>query len=398
MAKKTNENVPAGTGIDQEKALPFLVEGNGLLARRRFEDAIDVLREGAKIDRRNPEFFSRIGIASLFLDYLDDAERYFDRALQLDPDHEEAKNGLLFVYMRTDRVSDATEMLCDVIKRNPKNRKAKKNFTKLKSAESVEKLLATLHPEDFVTLPRQSRIRLSDSGSARLRYVSLAVILLGVLALLGRFGPRLCTKPPIRFPWGRSDQIRDPLYPGNLPLHTDIGQRLSRALTAARDSGLVLGDGEGSQLVARIKGLIDNQEYNEGRYYFNKILASQPDDITLTMASNIGRFLREPDPAALKFNPRVDEIAGSPWLFPGVHVKWFSRAVQLTNGFFLQVAPARYHNGTNDNIDVVVVGRNIPPRVRGRKVEVFGDVLGVDRRPDGGRDLVFIRLKQIREF
>ncbi len=200
MAKKTNENEPAGAGVDQEKALPFLEEGNGLLSRRRFEDAIDVLREGAKIDRRNPEFFSRIGIASLFLDYLDDAERYFERALQLDPDYEEARSGLIFVCMRTDRVSDATEILCDVIKRNPGNKKAKKNFARLKNAESVEKLLAMLHPEDFVTLPRQSRIKLSDAGSRRLRYISLAVILLGVLALLGRFGPRLCNKPPIRIP------------------------------------------------------------------------------------------------------------------------------------------------------------------------------------------------------
>jgi hypothetical protein len=150
--------------------------------------------------------------------------------------------------------------------------------------------------------------------------------------------------------------------------------------------------------VARIKGLIDNREFNEGQYFFNKILASSPDDITLTMASNIGRFLREPEPDTLKFNPRVEEIVESPCFFPGVHVKWFSRAVQLTNGVFLQIAPARYHNGTNDNIDVVVVGRGLSPRLKGRRVEVFGDVLGVDRQPDGGRDLVFIRLKKIKQF
>lgn len=401
MEKKNSGTKPLQDEIrsDREKAAPFLEEGDTLLASRRFEDAIDLYREGAKIDRRNPEFFTRIGIACLFLDYLDDAEKYFNRALALDRDHEEARNGLTFVYMKTDRVPDATELLCDVIKRNPGNRAAKYNFERIRNAESLEQLLIRIHPEDFVRLPKKSRVKLSDRSSRRLRFISVFIISFGIIVLFARFGPQMCSKPPINIPWGRSGRVRDYRYPGSIPLNTDIGRRLRRAVNTKYDtSGQILADGEGGQMVARIKGLMDNREYNESRFVFNRLVTSNPDEITLTMASNLARFLRDPDADSLKFNPRASEIADRPWLYSGIHVKWFGRAVMRTNGVFLQVAPARYHNGKRDNIDVIVIARDLPAYIRNTKVDIFGEVIGVDKQGEGKRDLVFLKLKKMKQF
>jgi len=398
LVKKSRTEAGNEIITEQEKAAPFLEEGTALLSRRRFEDAIDLLREGVRIDRRNPAFFIKMGIASLYLDYLDEAERYFQKALQLVRDNAEAMNGLAFVYMKTDRIADATEVLCDLLKQYPKDKIAKKNFERIKESASIENLQVVIHPSEFVPLPKLVRFKQSETSRRTLRFLSLSIIIFSAFMLMVEFGPRFCSRPPIRIPWGEARQ-RSYRYPGEVPLNTDIGRRLKRAVNRKYDtSARVLGDGEGSALVTRIKGLLDNREYNECRFVFNRLMSSSPDDMTRTMVSNLVRFIRDPDPDSLKFNPTADSITSSPWLYSNVYVKWFSRTVMQTNAVFLQIAPARYHNGKKESIDVVVVGRDIPRLMAGSRVEVFGSVLGVDSPGGGKRDLLFIMLKRLKQF
>ena len=399
MAKKNRTEAGTDIRTDQEKAAPFLKEGTELLAGQRYEDAIDLLREGVRIDRRNPLFFIRLGTAALYLDYLDEAERYFQKALQLVRDDEQAMNGLSYIYLKTDRSADAAEMLCDLLKLYPKNKIARKNFNRIKESDSVENLQILIHPSEFIPLPRIERFRQSEGSRKRFHILSYSVISLSAFVLFFKLGPSICSRPPIRIPWGKGDRKVNYRYPGDAALNTDIGRRLNRAVNANYNTGgNILGDGEGSAMVTRIKHLLDNREYNETQFVYNKLMVSSPDIMTMSSASNLIRFYRDPDPDSLKFNPTADSITEKPWLYSRVYVKWFSRTVMHTNGVFLQVAPARYHNGKKDNIDVVVVGRNIPRLYKGSKVEVFGSVLGVDRQGKGNRDLVFILLKRLKQL
>jgi len=364
---------------------PRIGEGEKLLSVRRFADAYDILDQALTDDRRNPHINVLMGIACLYQDFLEDAEHFFRKAIELDLDNTEARSGLAFVLLRKDHAAEAAEELCDILRVRPYHPFARKRFKELKSAPSLEAYIANLHPSMFVALPAKQffgslkKIKIPSA----VRRIAIGIILGCVLLLMFLFASRQGETPAWRLFDNAARKAPDPYFPSASILETDMGKSLSRAIrSAANPPEIFISDNEVSSLLTRARQLLLDEEYNEARYVVNRILASNADRISLHTAQQLDAFLKEPLPEKMYFNPRVDEVWDEGPLYRGVYVKWLTQVVRATNGVFLQVAPARADGNENDAIQVVVVEENAQVYPSGTRVEVFGDILGVDAVSD----------------
>jgi len=376
---------------------PRIAEGERLLSLRRFADAYDVLDKAQAGDRRNPRISVLLGIACLYQDFLEDAEHFFRKAVELDLDNTDARSGLAFVLMRTDRVAEATEELCDILRVRPMHTFARKRFKELKKTASIEAYIAGIHPSMFVALPARKRFGFLEKIHIPpvFRRIAIVSILLCVAVLV-----YLCTarRQGVSF-WDQlfspKTSAPDPYYPSGTILETDLGKSLSRAIqAAAHPPEIFLSDPEVSSLLTRARQLLNDGEYNEARYLLNRLLASNADRISIDLARQMDAFIKAPSAERMHFNPDVPDVFDEGFLYRGVYVKWLTRVVQATNGVFLQVAPARYHGNEDDSVQVVVVEENAHAFTGGTTLEVYGDVLGVDTL-DTKQKVIYIHAKQV---
>ena len=383
--------------ISRDEAGLLIDEGRSLLAARRFADAWEVLDRASRLDKRNPGIHTLLGIASVYQEYLDDAREYFEKAVELDRDCAEARCGLSYVLMRQDHVAEATEELCDVLKTHPRHAIARRRFAELKAANSIEAWIAGLHPSMFVALPKAARRWKTPAWfpASKARRVAIGVMLACITLLMF-----MC----VHNKWfflerhaGAGTGLKpDRYYPASIPLNTDIGRRLNRALqSSSQTKEIFLSDDEVSSLLTRAQALLKSGEHNEARYLLNRLLASNADRVSLDVAKKLDAFVKSPQPERMHYNPEIDDVVEHGALFRGVYVKWLTRVVQRTNQVFLQVSPALSHRSSDRSTRVVVIDRSPVLHKPGATVEVYGEVLGVDAQ--GGDDrIVFIEGKQMR--
>jgi tetratricopeptide (TPR) repeat protein len=383
----------------QQEAKFLINEGKSLLAARRFADAWEVLDHALRLDKRNPEINTLLGIASLYQEFLSDAGEYFRKAIELDRDNADARCGLSYVLMRQDQVAEATEELCDVLRIFPRHTIARRRFKELKTVHSIDAWVAGLHPSMFVAIPKASRKWKTPAWFpvARGRKSAIVIILLCLSILTFT-----CVKNKwffLRRTGGDGGSMQmDKNYPAAIPLNTDIGLRMSRALKASRSPAeIFLSDAEISALLTRAQALLKTGEDNEARFVINKVLASNADRISLDVAKKLEGFVKAPNLEKMRYNPDLTDVIEYGPLFRGVHVKWLTRVVRRTNQIFLQVAPARFHGSTDSRVKVVVVDRSLEQQKAGSTVEVFGEVLGVDvLSPEDS--VIFIEGKSMRNL
>jgi len=379
---------------EASKPDPRVAEGERLLSNRRFADAFDVLDQALAADRRSPRIIVLMGIACLYQDFADDAEHFFRKAIELDYDNTDARCGLAYVLMRSDRAAEATEQLCDILRVAPHHRFARKRFQELKEAPSIEAYAAGLHPSQFVALPEKKRFEFVNNLNVPpyVRRIAIGIIVVCIALLIYI----LASQDSGYWKWGAGDDgALDPNFPSGTVLDTDIGKSLARAMKAAENPPeIFLSDPEVSSLLARAADSLKFGNYNEARYILNRILASNADHISMHTARQLENFLKAPDPGKMDFNPELTAIDQEGPLYRGVYVQWLAQVVRATNGTFLQVAPARYHGSEDDSIQVIVVDDNAHNYARGATLEVFGDVLGVDKIADK-KHVVYVAGKRL---
>ena len=393
---KENKLVGNEIPIDKRRSAVHYGEGLRALSTRRFNDALELFELALKFDRRNPYAYSKMGIACLYLDYLIEAERYFDRALKLDRDNTEAMNGKSFVLLRSDNTIEATDLICDVLKVDPGDRLAKSNFKALKEAENLDAYIAGIHPSEFVKLPKRFFLKKNNSKAIRfLRVISWFTIIAGLFVVgFYYFNPLR-----ILLLKGRNKPSSNPgyYYPANIQLKSKITESYKRALTGAHDtSDAVLSDEVISRLITRMRSLIQNREYNEALMILNKIMVSNADDTAKSIVKNLKKFIGIPNKDKLKYNPLAENIVKDPYYYKNVFVKWLVKTVNRKNRGFIQVAPARYHTGKARNLRVVVIGNRFQTIKRGRVLEIFGKIAGVDKARDDKLNVIFIKSKNLK--
>lgn len=375
-------------------------EGLALLARRRFADAMDRFEDALQLDRRNPDCYCKMGIAALYQDDLTEAKHCFNRALQLDRDNVEAMNGLAYVDLRESRTADAADRLCDVLKIDAGNRYARRNFNLIKEAENLEILPVKLHPNQFVSLPGR---RSGKPGFPfKLGRIAALLVLAASLMVLVY---TMYRKDLFRFFFARQRNAGtvssvpkyDYYYPVNAPLSADLKKSFARATDRTADkSGPVLSVSEAEMMITRARQLHNNREYNEARYLLNRLKQAQVDPSSLKDAEELSKFNRDPDYDKLKFNPSAGKVVKEPENCRDLSVKWLAKTVSDAESRVLVLTPSRYQADGVSGIRLVVLGEHIPHLEKGRQVEIFGKILGVDKALTNNGNNIFIHKRNLK--
>jgi len=377
----------------------FYNEGSAKLARRRFRDSLDLFEEALKLDKRNPKIFNKMGIASLYQNYLPEAQRYFERALDLDRDNVEAMNGLSYIYLKKGDVAEATDNICSVLKLRPHEKFARKNFKRINLAENYEIFSAVVHPAEFVALPPKFSISQQESTAKKLRLASVLIIVISMLVI---FFVKY-EKKNFNVPWSPANRSNsDRLYRSTSPINSNIGASLKSASSQAKSGDReLLKHGEAISILNRIKNLIRNSEFNEARFLFNRLNHSDADSMTKDMATELRKYFRKPDAKRLHWNPKADEIIKKPYLYKDVFVKWLSKAVKNVGSKYIQVIPAKFHSGfiaKNQSVKVILLTDGYKRIRQGRFVEIFGNIVGVDSSGKKGEFKIFIKNEKLKRL
>ena len=86
-----------------------LLQGSLCMAENNYENALIFLLEAEKANPRMPTLHQQIGKTYLQMNHLDDAERAFNKALEIDSENATAHHGLAMVFMRKKLFQNAAE-------------------------------------------------------------------------------------------------------------------------------------------------------------------------------------------------------------------------------------------------------------------------------------------------
>ncbi len=377
----------------------FYNEGLAKLACRRFRDSLELFEQALKLDKRNIKISNKMGIASLYLNYLPEAERYFERALDLDCDNIEAMNGLSYIYLKKGNIAEATDSICSILKLRPHEKYAKKNFKRINLAENYEIFATGVHPSEFIALPPKFTFSQKQTTIKKLRVASLLIIFFSLLII---FSTKY-EKKSFNIPWAPSNRKNsDRLYRSTSPIKSNLTAGLNKAAKPVQvDNPEILNPGEAMTILNRIKNLVKNGEFNEARFLLNRLNYSDADSITKGMAMDLEKYFRIPDAKRLHWNPKAKAIINKPYLYKDVFVKWLSKSVQNVGEKYIQVIPAKFHSGIIDkkiNLKVIVLTDSYKKVRKGKLVEIFGNIIGVDSSGKKGEYKIYIKNEKFKRL
>ncbi len=82
-----------------------------LIEMRKFGAAIPVLEKAVEAQPKNPDYLTQLAYAHRKVGEFDAAYKYYDMALTIDPEHKGALNYLGILYVQTDQIDKANDML-----------------------------------------------------------------------------------------------------------------------------------------------------------------------------------------------------------------------------------------------------------------------------------------------
>lgn len=111
-------------------------EGNELLKKKQFKEAIESYKNAIKFDPTNAIYPANMGAAYLQINDLDNAEQCCKKAIELDSKYSKAYSRLALIYQRKGRTQDAISQLELASKNDPTNEEYKNKLAELRQIDS----------------------------------------------------------------------------------------------------------------------------------------------------------------------------------------------------------------------------------------------------------------------
>ena len=105
---------PSSSGYDNDAAKPVNVEykrGYDEISNDNYQLAIKYLLKATKTSPDNPDVYNLLGLSHRKLDKVEEAFKYYNRALKLNPRHHGANEYIGELYLRTKNLNKAEEHL-----------------------------------------------------------------------------------------------------------------------------------------------------------------------------------------------------------------------------------------------------------------------------------------------
>lgn len=109
----------------------YLFSGTAYYNAGKYTDAEKEFATAVKLNPRSPRAFNNLANACARLGKNDDAVKYFERSLSIDPNYELPKKGLAGLYLRQNKLNDLNMLVADVIRKNPRSSWALHEYGKL---------------------------------------------------------------------------------------------------------------------------------------------------------------------------------------------------------------------------------------------------------------------------
>ena len=136
--EKKISRIPAFIPENKSKAIKFKENGNKLLVKGKYEDAIKEYTSGIDLDNENPHLFANRGWAKFKKEAYAEAEEDFSEALVLDPLYQKVIKRRAQTRFILKKFTSAEEDVRRAIKISPTDKEARVMLEKI------------LHPERFV--------------------------------------------------------------------------------------------------------------------------------------------------------------------------------------------------------------------------------------------------------
>ena len=281
-----------------------------LFRQRRFGEAISLLESQVFHHRDSPRFYEILGNACLRQGEFGGAHTYLTRARQLQPGNPRVDLTLALVLLYRREVSHALTIILDTLDGDPRNRRAKKLLSLIRSTEDYA---------DFSALaePRRLKRLLPSVGIFVPRWV-FVVASVGVLAAAG-----IVLLPPL---------VSDFLDSRSAQRDGGDALRLSLPASVTDQDGSFryeLSPTEVEDLTDLIGELFNGFRDNLARREANRLLLSNASEIIKERVRLVASYFRVPTFVDFEDNFSFREVASEPWLYDGCHVRWNGRTSNI---------------------------------------------------------------------
>lgn len=112
---------PPKVEADEDRVVALVAEGNKLLERGNYADAVEKYQQAALIQPDQEDLHYNLGIALAKLGRIEEAKKQYAEALEIFPDYAEARNNLGNLLMKENNLAEAITQFREAIRLVPKN-------------------------------------------------------------------------------------------------------------------------------------------------------------------------------------------------------------------------------------------------------------------------------------
>ncbi len=122
----------------------------GLIRKKDFLTALELIEQERLNARNNSFYYALYGIIHIYMDRLHEAKLFLNKAIAINRNDTTALNGLAFVLLKEDKLSDAIRLYVSILSINPDHPIVQKNLKRFKNQSSSEKALQNLNPNHYL--------------------------------------------------------------------------------------------------------------------------------------------------------------------------------------------------------------------------------------------------------
>jgi len=279
--------------------------------KKQYVKAVSYFENVLRTNKDDYEVYKYLGYASIFSGDMDGARSYLKSGLLIKDDADLLK-GLAYVYLKDERIEDAINLWCEVLEKNPRDKRVKAALEGLRGSEDVKDFIDSARPCDFFSTKPPFYIKAKPYllGIS----ITFGIIILGIIfyttplyrKMLEKFYPELVMLNRVEFP--KNSTI----------IEEDVG-----------DAYYVFSEKEIEESFVRVKKYIYKGKVNTAIISLNRIMLSNASPIVKERFKILYKFINPPDSLSIDYNPRYFEIMKEPIAYKGVYIRWMGKIANL---------------------------------------------------------------------
>lgn len=269
-----------------------------------------------------------LGFCYTVLEDYESAERLFLSVTRENDSDTEALNALAYCAIAKNNLEEATHHLLDALYLEPNQPLLKENLERIRKISDHKVFLLKNPAVGFITItiPREkgiSGIQNSFGSLMQRRWAKWGI--LGISAAI--LGLILYITYPALSTWADNYRFKRGLGRGRVT-HVSI-QDIDRIVAERAVYQIKLSEDDIKRKFSMVQTYIEEKQPNRAMILVNELLNSNADDRIKERVIFLRDFIQEPSPDEIDYNPPVQEVIKTPFLYQNVVVRWSGMLANL---------------------------------------------------------------------